>query len=307
MPRKFSLILAFGLLAFLETGAQELQANVTVISNRIKDVPQKTFQTLQGAITEFLNTRRWTHDVFQPNERIECNFLVNIQKEVGTNTYSAQLTVQSNRPVFNSSYESNMLNYLDQDIVFKYVEFQPLDFNINRVSGNDPLVSNLTAILAFYANIIIGLDYDSFSPRGGIPYFKIAQNIVANAPEDSKDINGWQAFEGNRNRYWLADDLMNNRLLLFHEAMYQYYRNGLDKMYADENAGRAAILNALNMLRALNKENPNTMILQLFFLARSDELAGMFTQAPINEKQQAEQLLSSLDVTNATKYQQQLR
>jgi Domain of unknown function (DUF4835) len=294
-------------ISFQFAGAQELQATVTVISNRIKDVDQSTFQTLQTAIKQFLNTRKWTDDDFLPAERIKCNFILNIQQDVASNTFSAQLTVQSSRPVYNSDYETTMLNYQDQNVVFEYVQFQPLDFDPNRVAGNDPLQSNLTAILAYYVYIIIGLDYDSFSPRGGIPYFQDAQNIVNNAPEDSKYINGWQAFESNRNRYWLVDNLLNTRLSGFHEAMYQYHRMGLDKLYSDPNTARIAILNSLGILYTLNADNPNTMILQLFFLAKSDELIGIFSQAPAEDKQRAVQMLSELDVENATKYEQQLK
>ncbi|MHB1922185.1 MAG: type IX secretion system protein PorD, partial [Chitinophagaceae bacterium] len=180
-------------------------------------------------------------------------------------------------------------------------------FNDTRITGNDPLVSNLTAILAYYAYIIIGLDYDSFSPRGGMTYFKKAQNIVNNAPEDSKNISGWKPFEGTRNRYWLADDLLNTRFSQFHEVMYQYYRLGLDQMYGNMNAGRGAIMDCLNILSVIHEENPNSMLLQLFFLARSTELIGIFSQAPFQDKQRAQQLLTQLDVPNASKYEDQLK
>jgi hypothetical protein len=176
--------------------AQELQANLTVMANRVStQVDKKTFQTLQTALTNFLNTRKWTNQTYQPHEKIKCNFLLNIDQEVGQNVYKASLTVQAARPVYNSTYESPLLNFQDNDVVFRYVEFQPVEFNENRVQGNDPVAANLTAVLAYYVNIILGLDHASFSPRGGDLYFQKAQSIVNNAPE-GRDVTGWKAFDG---------------------------------------------------------------------------------------------------------------
>jgi len=295
------------ILAIKKGYSQELQATVTVISDRIRTTDPRVFQTLQGAMAEFLNTRKWTDDHFAPGEKIVCNFVLNLKSEVNSDIYSGSLTVQSIRPVYNSGYTTNMLNYMDNNVAFKYVQFQPLDFSNSRVSGDDPDVSNLSAILAYYAYIIIGLDYDSFSPRGGQPYFLKAQNIVNNAPEDSKNINGWKPFESNLNRYWLVDNLLNSRLGRFNDVLYQYNRVGLDKMYSDMEAGRASIINCLNILSEINAENPNTMIIQLFFTAKSDELAGIFSQGPLQDRERAVQLLTQLDPTNTSKYQQDLK
>jgi hypothetical protein len=229
--------------------------------------------------------------------------MLNVTQALGNNTYKASLTIQAARPVFNSSYNSSILNIQDPNVVFQYVEFQPLEFNEQRIVGNNPLASNLTAILAFYNYVIIGLDADSFSPRGGDVFFKKALNIVNNAP-DGKDISGWKAFEGNRNRYWIQDNLLNVKFSRFHDVMYQYHRLGLDMMYEDVNKGRAAIMNCLNMLMGIHEELPNSMIVQAFFLAKSDELMKVFSKAPPQEKVRAGQLLSTLDVPNANKYQQ---
>lgn len=298
----------FLLLAGIQRGSsQELHATVTVISSRVRTTDPKVFQTLQSAIAEFLNTRKWTDDDFGQTERIECNFVLNVSGEPSTSQYSASLTVQSVRPVYNSGYSSNMLNYMDNDISFKYIQYQALDFSDSRVSGDDPDVSNLTAILAYYAYLIIGLDYDSYSPRGGETYFKKAQNIVNNAPEDSKNINGWKPFESNLNRYWLVDNLLNSRLSRFHDVLYQYNRMGLDKMYSDMNAGRASIIDCLNILSAINSDNPTTMILQVFFTTKSDELTNIFSQGPIQDRERAVQLLTQLDPSNASKYQEDIK
>lgn len=283
--------------------AQELRVNVTVNANQITGTDKKVFTTLQKSLMEFLNGRRWGDDVYTPSERIECNFLLNVTGDLGSNTYKATLTVQATRPVYNAGYVSSLLNMQDNNIVFRYVEFQPLEFSDNRVSGNDPIASNLTAVLAYYAYIILGLDADSFSPRGGDDFFKKALNIVNNAP-DGKDVSGWKPFEGNRNRYWLQDNLLNVKFARFHDVMYQYHRQGLDVMYDDMNKGRGAILNCLNMMYAIYQDIPNSMLMAVFFTSKSDELQKIFSKAPPQEKSRAVQLLSQMDVTNAVKYQQ---
>ncbi|MGN7820286.1 DUF4835 family protein [Chitinophaga sp. 22536] len=300
----FALLLA-GMLVFTVNclQAQEIRANVTVVANQAQGVDRKVFTTLQTALREFLNNRHWTDDAFTPAERIECNFLLNVTGVTGENMYKASLTIQATRPVFNSSYVTSLLNTQDNNVAFRYVEFQQLEFSDNRVVGNDPMASNLTAIMAYYVNIILGLDYDSFSPRGGDAYFKKALNIVNNAP-DGKDISGWKAFEGTRNRYWLQDNLLNAKFLNFHDVMYQYHRNGLDVMYEDVNRGRAAIMNCLNLLYAIHQDIPNSMLMQTFYSAKADELQKIFSKAMPQEKMRAAELLAQMDVPNAQKYQQ---
>ena len=144
-------------------------------------VNKNIFQTLQTTLSNFINNRKWTTDAFQTNEKIQCNFLLNIEQELGNNLYKGKLTVQAARPVFSTTYDSPIINFLDDDVVFRYQEFQPVEFNENRVQGNDPSAANLPAVMAYYVNIILGFDYGSFSLRGGDPYFKKAWNIVNNA------------------------------------------------------------------------------------------------------------------------------
>src|SRR2546423_3709760 len=198
------IILFFLVLFFAQViHSQELQAKITVISNRIStQVDKKVFQTLQASLNNFVNNRKWTADVYQAQEKIKCNFLINIDEYLGNNVFKATLTVQAARPIYNTTYESPLINFQDGQFQFKYVEFQPIEFNENRIQGTDALTANISAILAYYANLILGLDYDSFSPRGGDPYFQKAQYIVNNAPEAS-EINGWKAFDGLRNRFKL--------------------------------------------------------------------------------------------------------
>ena len=304
--RKLPIIL-FLILSFHPGGAQELRARVSVLSNRVgTNVDKKVFQTFQTALNNFINNRKWTTDNFTPQEKIDCSFLLNLESTGDVNVYKASLTVQSARPVYNSSYLSPVVNYQDDNITFKYLEFQPLEFNENRVSGSDALASNLTAVIAYYIDIIIGLDYDSFSPRGGDIYFQKAQNIVNNSPE-ARGISGWKPFDGTRNRYWLAENLLNSRYTIMHDVYYNYYRQGMDKLYENEAAARSQLLNVLNMLNTFNTDNPNTMILQFFFQGKTQELIKIFSKASPPDKARALEFLKKLDITNLSKYSEGLK
>jgi hypothetical protein len=307
MWRKISLLLLIIAGVQQATHAQELQARVTINASRVSSqTDRKVFQTLQTAVYNMLNNRKWTNETFQTNERINCNFLINISEALGSNTYRATLVVQAARPVYNSSYESPLINWQDEDLIFKYVEFQPIEFNENRVSGSDPLASNLTATLAYYVYIILGLDFDSFSLRGGDPWFKKAQTIVNSAPE-GRDITGWKAFDGIRNRYWLMENLTNNRYARVHDVIYHYYRQGLDNMYEKEGEALGAVLNSLNTLNSLNSEIPNTMFVPFFLQGKSNELVRMFKKATPEQKQRAREILSRIDIANANTYKQELK
>ena len=284
--------------------AQEVFARFTVNSSKVStQIDKKIFQTLQNGITNFINNRKWTNVVFQPAERIQCSFVLNIEQDLGSNVFKGRLTVQAARPAFNTAYDSPLLNFQDDNVVFKYIEFQPIEFNENRVQGNDPLVGNLTAILAYYINLILGIDYDSFSIRGGEPYFLRLWNIVNNAP-DSRDISGWKSFDGLRNRYWLAENFNNNRFALMHDALYAYYRTGLDVFYENEEAGRTGILNALSFLQTIQSENPSAMILPFFFQGKGNELVKIFSKANGEQKTRARELLTKLDITNGSLYKE---
>jgi hypothetical protein len=209
------LLFLFVFLYTFNVSAQELRGRVSVISSRVgNNVDKKVFQTLQTALNDFVNSRKWSNDNFTTQEKIDCSFLLNLESTGDPNIYKASLTIQSGRPVFNTSYISPVINYQDNDVLFKYTEFQQLEFSDTRVSGTDPLVSNLTAVMAYWINMVLGFDYDSYSQGGGKPYFQKAQNIVNNAPE-GRNINGWKAFDGTRNRYWLAENLSNSRYTNF--------------------------------------------------------------------------------------------
>ncbi|RYF95302.1 MAG: DUF4835 family protein [Chitinophagaceae bacterium] len=291
---------------FTFVSAQELVARVSINSSAVgTSVDKKVFQSLQQAVTTFLNNRKWTEDATQQNEKINCNFLISIE-EADNNVFKGTMIVQAARPVFNSSYVTPLINFQDRPIVFRYTEYQPIEFNENRVSGTDGLASNLTATLAYYVYIILGLDYNSFALRGGDPYFQKAQNIINNAP-DGRDIVGWKAFDGQRNRYWLVENLTDSKYAILHDAMYNYYRLGLDNMYENEPNARAAVLDAITQLNTLNNDQQNSMIIPFFFQSKSTEIVKIFKKAPPEEKQRVQEMMSRLDIENANLYKQELK
>ncbi|MEO8116534.1 MAG: DUF4835 family protein [Bacteroidota bacterium] len=299
--------LLFISLIFHAAQAQELQARVSVLAQQVgTSVNPKIFTTLQTQLNDLINNRRWTKFTFQPQEKIQCSFLLNITSIVEDNVYKATLTVQAARPVYNASYQSALINYQDADLTFKYIEYQPVEFNENRVQGTDPLSGNLTATIAFYIYTILGLDFDSFSPKGGQAFFQSAQNIVTNAP-DSRNISGWKSFDGSRNRYWLSSNLNDVKYNIIHDIFYTYYRSGLDYLYSDEITARENFLDALTKLQTFSKENPGTMIPSFFIQNRSDEMVGIFAKADPLTKAKALQLLLQLDIGNSDKYNAALK
>ncbi len=295
------------LLVSLGLKSQELKARVTVNYSRVgNSVNKNAFQTLQTSLINFLNNRKWTADTYGQNERIECNFLLNLESTDELNVYKASLMVQSARPVFNSSYSSPIINFKDDNVIFKYQEFQQLEFNENRVTGNDALASNLTAIFAYYAYMIVAVDASSFASHGGESFFQKAQNIVNNSP-DGNGITGWKSFDGIRNRYWLAENFLNNRYNQMQDYYYNYYRLGMDNFYQNEKTARNNLVELLQQLDDFNTQNPNTMIIQFFFQGKSNELIKLFAKASPQEKSKAREILSRLDITNSSRYKDELK
>ena len=307
MCRKIVYALCLMVMAPVLLSAQELKARITVNTQALgTPADKKAFQTCQAALNNFLNNRKWTKETFQNNEKIVCNFLLMITEAQAGNIYKAKLTVQAARPVYNTNYECPLINFIDENVTFKYVEYQSIEFNENRVSGSDPVIGNLPAILAYYVYVIIGLDFDSFSLRGGDPYFQKAMNIVNNAPE-GRDISGWKAFDGLRNRYWLTENLTNNRYNLMHDAIYSYYRLGMDYMYENETEARSAVLNSLSLINTMNNDIPNTMIVPFFFQGKAAELIRIFKKATPEDKQKAREILQKIDISNSNTYNQELK
>jgi len=283
--------------------AQELNCTVKVLHDKIQNVDPKVFTSLESAISSFLNTRKWTSDDYQSQERIGCNVLINItaRNDKDLDLYTATISVQATRPVYNSGYSSTLFNTVDRDLVFHYSQFNPLTFDDNRVTGPDPLESNLTAVLAYYAYLVLGLDYDSFSPNGGTNLLKKAQNVVTNAPEDGS-VHGWKAFEEKRNRYWIIDQLLSPRYTGYRAAWYSYHREGLDVMWNKPADGRTKVLAVFTNLQAILRDNQQSTLIQAFFNAKSDEATRIVLQGTREEKAQYFNILSILDPANAGKY-----
>ncbi len=287
--------------------AQEFQAKITVNSSRIATtIDKKIFTTLQNQLTNFFNNRKWTDDTYKQTEKIDVNFVLNLESIAETNVYKAQLLIQSARPVFGSTYQAALVNFQDADVLFKYIEYQPIEFNESRVSGSDAFSGNLTAIFAYYANMILGLNYDSYAPKGGDKYFQKALYIVNNAPEGS-NINGWKAFDGLRNRYWLVENLTNTRNNILHSVLYDYYRGGFDKMINDQTKAIASFNKSLLQLKTFNTENPNSMFVQFFMQNKMQELTGVYKLGSLDDKTKAIDVLSNLDPANGSKYSEALQ
>lgn len=303
MLKKLFNIIALSLLT-VSANAQELKCMVKVMADRITGVDPQVFTTMEKSISDLMNTRKWTNDEFAITEKINCNIMINITKRTSLDGdgFTATINVSANRPVYNSDYSSPTVNYMDRDLVFSYSQFNPLQFDDNRVVTTTPMASNLTAVLAFYAYIIIGLDYESFSPNGGTPYFKRALNIVNNAPQDGKSIPGWTAVENNRNRYWIIDQLLNSRFQELRNYWYSYHREGLDNMAQKPADAQKKILSGLPKLVQVQKENPGSILMQFIFAAKSDEVIKMVSTLPKQERAQYASQLAQIDISNVAKY-----
>lgn len=288
--------------------AQEFNCKVNVNADQIPGVEAKVFKTLEQSLSDFINTRKWGNDVFQTKEKIELVFTLILSKKIDgvEGGYLGRLSVQSKRPIFNSSYSSTIVNYTDKDLAIKYIEFQPIEFNDNRVVTNDALSSNLPAIISYYCYIALGLDYDSFSLKGGTDFYNKALNIANNAPENNA-IVGWKATESQRNRFWLIDQLHNNRFDRMRTVFYQYHRVGLDLLTSDPELGRVNINGLIPILKEVNQENPSSMLMQFFFSSKSEEFQNFISASTMADKQKLIPILSQLDVVNANKYIQLLK
>lgn len=287
------------LLCLLLTGlcasAQDLNARVDIFAPQIQNTNKRSFDALEAAIRDFLNSRKWSTDNFQPAERIDCNFVLNITEWDGSSNFKCEAQIQSSRPVYGSTYNSTLLNLSDKEFNFNYSEGQPLDYS------DQNFINNLSSLLAYYAYVIVGMDYDSFSKFGGSPYFAKAQNVVTNAQNST--FTGWKAFESLRNRYWLAENLTNKIYNPIRETLYDYHRNGMDVLADNRAKGRKQILSALPQLQKIDRQKQGAMLNQVFFSAKADELVNIISSADPSDRVKAYNLLSSLDPPNIAKYE----
>lgn len=301
MIKKIVILSIISLLTTVFSYAQEFRAKVSVRHQQITGVDKKVFESLEKSLTDLINNRKWTDDTYKNNEKYDVSFLLNLNKGSG-NTFSGILTVQANRPVFNTDYATPIVNFIDRQVTFKYEQSQVVEFDESRITGSDPIASNLTAIFAYYVNIILGFEYDSYSLRGGTNYFKKAQNIVLNAP-DVKGVEGWKATgDGNKNRYYIVDQILNPRYEGLRDYFYKYHRLGLDIMSDKPNDAKLEIFAGIETLSKIHKENPGSILFQFFFNAKSAEFINLLKSVPKNDRNNYPDLLSQMDISNAVKY-----
>ena len=278
--------------------AGELNCSVKIQEPRNLSFDPKIYRTLETTLNEFMNSRVWTDEPVKPHERIKCSIIINITGQSSLTDFASDILVQSERPVYNTNYSTRVFNYNDKDVKFSYQEFQNLDYSDNTY------YLNLTSLMAYYAYLIIGFDYETFSPNGGEIYFKKAQTLINNIPANEKSkYTGWSQFDGTRNRFVLVDNMLNPRFKLYRTALYEYHRNGLDKMYENTEAALPVMQSSLSLLEKVRNDNPLSLLLVVFFLAKSEELINIYTKAPQTEKAKAVPILSKLDPQNAEKYQ----
>lgn len=277
--------------------SQELNARIQISAQQIQgSVNKEVFRTLQKTLYEFVNNRRWSGHIYSPEERIECTFQINITEQISSDNYRGTMQIQANRPVYGTNLNTVLLNLRDVDIQFQYVEHQALEFN-ETTHGN-----NLTAIIAYWSYVILGLDYDSFALYGGTEFFSKAENIVNNAQNAQE--KGWKAFDGKKNRYWIIQNIMDSKYSKIREFTYQYHRQGLDRMAEKLTQGRSKIAESLKLLQQVYREKPSPYMpyLQMIFDAKADEFVNVFSEGPPDEINRAYNILVEINPANITKY-----
>ncbi|MCE2778046.1 MAG: DUF4835 family protein [Algoriphagus sp.] len=298
---KKGILFLIGLIGFvIQTQAQELDFRVIINSDRSRFQNTEVFNQMKTSFEQFLNGRTWTSDEYRPEERVKGNLLITISEVPQIGVYSATVQVQVVRPVFGTNYESVVLNFIDRNWTFEYQESQPLEFN--RFS----FLNNISSLLAFYANIALGMDYDTFALKGGNPYFEIANDIVNNAQQSGRV--GWvQNPSDRRSRYWLINDIYISPVYApIREAMYLYHRKGVDQLATAPDEAYSSILEAIQRVAEANKQQPNGIFTISFVDAKSDEIAQILKNAPFDIREKAVVLLLEIDPNNARKYNELL-
>lgn len=273
---------------------QELNCQVIVNDERAQTSDRQVFREMEVEFARFMNDRKWSNDSYMANEQIDCNLAITIESMPAVGFYNATVQIQSTRPIYNTSYSSLILNFADRDWQFEYFESTPLDF------GDNVFSSNLTSMLAFYAYVIIGLDKDTFQEFGGEEQFKKALDIVNLAQQT--DQTGWQAFQSNRNRYWLSENLTNQELRPIRKGLYTYHRLAMDQFESKQDASRALIVDVLKDIQAANKNIPNSILKITFFDAKKTELGKIFEKGNPAAKREAYNILLNIDPSNTEKY-----
>lgn len=284
------------LLLFIATvgQSQELNCRVIVNAQQVQTTERAIFSEMETEFAQFLNTTKWTTDEFEEEEVINCNIVITISEMPSIGVFRASVQVLSSRPVYGTDYESVIMNFADRDWEFEYVQSQPLRFNENTFTDN------ITSMLAFYAYMIIGFDYDTFSDLGGTPHFQSAFNIVNNAQQTN--YSGWQQFNSVRNRYWLVENVQNPQLEPVRKALYSYHRNGLDIMSDNRDEAEKNILAALSEIQKANRARPRSILTISFMDAKSGELLQLFSESNLATRRQAYNLLNNIDPSRTDEY-----
>jgi len=277
------------------TNAQELNATVEFNTSQVTATNQQIFKTLKKSLTEFINNTKWTDKSLKQNEKIDCSFFFNITSFDNVNQFEGSLQVQASRPVYNSSYFTSILNINDKDVKFEYNEFQNLNFNINSYD------SNLLSVVAFYANMIIGIDGDSFQLEGGTKAYENASNIVTLAQQTQE--KAWTS-SGTQNRYYLVNDILAATYLPFRKAIYEYHLGALDVMANNPKEGKENVKKALKTLTEVASVRPNAYLTRVFFDAKADEVLSIFMDGPKIDVTQVIENLNRLSPTNSSKWSQ---
>ncbi len=299
MKRLVLLVALLGLANLASVQAQELNCQVQVTHQQIQNSNQLLFQNMQKVLYEFMNNTKWTDQNFLPHEKIDCTILVNLTDFNGSDRYTATLQVQARRPVYGSSYFSPLINYRDQQLTFEYLEGMVMEFNPNRFTNN------LLSVLAYYAYLIIGMDFDSYAMEAGTPYFQQAQLIVDNAAGATNSGPGWQAFEGLENRHWLVKQLLEEDFRGLRRASYRYHRLGLDLMSTRLESGRAEIAESFRLIQQVYRQKPTAHATRVFFTAKADEIVNIFSHStvPSAEKTSVYNIVAEADPANIQKYE----
>lgn len=280
----------------LGMSAQELDCKVNILLPQQVISPPELFNTMKSTIAEFVNNRKWTRDTWNQDERIECTMQITIEQQVDIRTFKGSIQVSSSRPVYNSDYKTPVLNVNDRNFQFTFQENTMIQWS------NDQHRDNLSSVLAYYSNLIIGMDYDTFSMEGGTEQYLTCQTIVTNAQSAAEE--GWRANEkGQQNRYWLIENLLTQTFKPIREALYNYHRQGMDKMYQDLQGARNTMSEALLNLKNIHKIKPSSYNMQVFFYAKSDEVVNIYKPLPAEEKQRIYDLCKLIDPGNINKYE----
>ncbi len=283
--------------------AQELNCSVQVSAQRIQGSNREVFQEMQKALYEFMNNTVWTNHVYSYSERIDCNILINLTEQLSADEFRGTIQIQARRPIYNTTYSTTILNFVDNSFQFRYVQFEPLEFDatVHR--------SNLVSVLAYYAYLILGFDYDSFSPMGGQEFFEMSERIVNNA--QNAPVPGWKPYDGsrNRNRYWLVKNILDRQYANVRQFNYDFHISGMDLLESRITEARASMVESLRSLQEVHRSRPDPFMYYLMIVleAKTEEIINIFTEAFPEERSRVVEIMTEIDPANKSKYEEMMQ